>query len=220
MSKRGPDNTGLNLTLGILIACCAAALAWSELSDQAPHAVSNDYETSKYADRAQSRVQALCIDISGATLAECIIEIEQSERANHRAQKDLKAQRYMAIWAFVMALSGIITVGITGAGLYWLRRTFIQTQGAVTAANAAVEVTREIGEAQVRAYIGIAGAEFKNGGGLALGVGDELNCEIMLKNFGNSPPYISKIVRWEKTVGAALQGRLAEPTPPHDPVVV
>ncbi|MDF1726160.1 MAG: hypothetical protein P1U53_00290 [Sulfitobacter sp.] len=89
-------------------------------------------------------------------MAECAIEIEQSERENHRAQKDLRAQRYMAVWAFIMALAAVATVVVTTLGLIWIKGTLDATRAGVKSSDASVEVAREIGQNQTRAYVDVA----------------------------------------------------------------
>jgi hypothetical protein len=68
---------------------------------------------------------------------------------------DLWAQSLMALWAFGQLI-------LTGVGIWYIRKTLLETEAAVKlagkgndAAQAAVEVTREIGEAQVRCYVQI-----------------------------------------------------------------
>lgn len=66
---------------------------------------------------------------------------------------DLWAQGLMALWAFLQLI-------LTGIGIWFIRKTLIETETAVVeagkatkAAQDAVEETRRIGEAQVRAYL-------------------------------------------------------------------
>lgn len=153
MSKRNSDHPFLFGVLILLFSGSFGYLAWGELSDKTPHRVSNYYESSKYAVSAQNRVTRTCGVVKDASFSECYIKIEQSERENHRAQKDLRAQRYMAIWASIMAIAAVATVGVTGLGLFWIKGTLDASRDAVKSANLAVEVTRDIGEAQTRAYL-------------------------------------------------------------------
>ena len=51
------------------------------------------------------------------------------------------------------------TVAVTGLGVYWVRETLAETRLAVKAAEDAVAVTREIGQQQVRACIGLVNVE-------------------------------------------------------------
>lgn len=182
MSKRKIDNTLLYGILTALVLLCAVALGFSEWGHNLPEAQARDYESSPYAESANRRINSTCVGMSGVSLAECIIEIEQSERSNYRAEQDLHAQRYMMVWAFFMTLVSFLTAGIAAAGLYWIRATLIETREAVRAADDAVAVTRDLGQAQVRAYITIESCtvvfdtEKSN-----------LGFRIQVKNSGNSP---------------------------------
>lgn len=99
-----------------------------------------------------------------------------SEPPNEHEVSDLKAQKAMALWAKLMFFASIASVAVTAVGLELLRRTLKATKDAATyaesaaraawetveqakaatlAAQEAVGVTREIGQAQVRAYLSI-----------------------------------------------------------------
>jgi hypothetical protein len=89
------------------------------------------------------------------------------ERKEWREENDLKAQREMADWAFGMLIASSIGVIITSLGVWFVRETLIATRrmigeaaSATQAAHDAVSTTREIGEAQVRAYLSVRRARF------------------------------------------------------------
>lgn len=117
------------------------------------------YEASQYADRANQRIAVECLQEEVAARLKCANEIEATYREQHTSERDLSAQQYMAIWAFLMAVASIGALAITWIGIVYIRRTLDQTIAATEAAQSAVQVTREIGEAQVRAYITIKSCE-------------------------------------------------------------
>ncbi|MEX6632866.1 hypothetical protein [Hyphococcus lacteus] len=70
----------------------------------------------------------------------------------------LQAQQDVALWNYAMFIVALGALGVTVVGIYFIARTLDATLAAVTqakkatrAANDAVAVTREIGEAQSRA---------------------------------------------------------------------
>lgn len=88
----------------------------------------------------------------------CVIEALKIQSEQQYAAADLKAQQEMATWAHLMFI-------VTGAGVIFIAQTLDATRAAVReakdatkAAQDAVDVTREIGEAQVRAYLTVAHA--------------------------------------------------------------
>jgi hypothetical protein len=97
---------------------------------------------SRYADRAQQRIDRTCIGLSGIDTLHCEYEIEKPERENHRAQKDLRAQRYMAIWAFFMTAFTLGTLIVTGLGVHFVRQTLVQAAATNNAAKAALDANQ------------------------------------------------------------------------------
>jgi len=144
------DNTGLYIVLWGLVISCGLALAWAELSDQAPQGVENQYSTSRYARTAENDIKRFCVSLTGIDAAKCAYDIEKTERENHSAQKDLRAQRYMAIYAGAMALFAFFTLLVTALGVHFVRKTLIQTAAtnsaaieAAKAANRANKIMRD-----------------------------------------------------------------------------
>jgi hypothetical protein len=78
---------------------------------------------------------------------------QPSQDEEDRAKRDLTAQEDMAFWASLMFGATVLGIFLSGAGVWLIYGTLIQTRNAATAARDAVTVTRDIGEAQVRAYL-------------------------------------------------------------------
>ena len=131
-----------------------------------------------------------------AAIRELITEGDKvaSEQQRDRDDADLRAQQSMAVWAFWMFIASGLGVLLTGVGVYLIWRTLIYTRDAAShageavveaksatkAAQDAVDVTREIGEAQVRAYLLCRSARYRiNKGGLS--------ATLELANAGQSP---------------------------------
>jgi hypothetical protein len=135
-------------------------------------------------DASQQHYQECVAKSSVEEALECYQRADTASRDEQRAEKDLNAQREMADWAEGMLWAtlfvGFLTISITGLGVYWVRETLVETRKAVKAADDAVSVTREIGEAQVRAYLSVTGGSFS----VRLG---SAHYHIKIKNVGQSP---------------------------------
>ena len=84
--------------------------------------------------------------------------------------KDLKAQDDMAFWAKLMFFATMVAVGLTGFGIWLIKRTLDETSVAAKhtegmleeakktteAAHAAIKATDKAAERQLRAYVGFA----------------------------------------------------------------
>jgi hypothetical protein len=158
------------LAFGCLILAVAGYALWGDLRNAEP-AVADQYEASRYADRAQGRIDRICVGLAGVELLHCEYEVEQPERENYRAQKDLRAQWYMAIWAGFMTLFTFGTLIVTGLGVHFVRQTLYQTAktndaavGAAVAANRTNEIMRDEGRPWVTTTRDV-GCEFVNHGG-------------------------------------------------------
>ena len=109
-----------------------------------------------------------------AAIRELKAEVDkvEQERQQENDRRDLMAQEGMARWAFWMFIASGATVLLTLAALLTIIGTLFQTKRAAdasvemvdqakastTAAIKAVEVTREMGIAQTRAYVDVTAA--------------------------------------------------------------
>lgn len=123
-------------------------------------------------------------------------EDEREQRAQERReQRDLAAQEAMAFWAEWMTYATGATVFLTLIGLAALIRTLHHTKRAADytgtmldeakrateAAQATVDITKRIGEAQTRAYLSIERVT------LFFPDPDNMTLDVVVKNTGQSP---------------------------------
>ena len=106
----------------------------------------------------------------------CVFDDIRTNQETKRAEYDLKAQQDMALFALAMAV-------FTFLGLIVLVLTLIEAFQAAKAAQSAADITREIGEAQARAYLTITGGDFT----IDNAVPSNVNFNIVIHNSGNSP---------------------------------
>lgn len=152
------------------------------------HQVENEFA------RAAERAYGKCAAIGDVEKAlRCYQESYEASADERRAEHDLNAQREMADWAegmlWATGLIGFLTISITGLGVFWVRETLVETRKAVKAADDAVEVTRAIGQAQVRAYLTCTGGKF----GIERSY---FHCWCYIANKGQSPARNVRI-RWQ-----------------------
>lgn len=104
-------------------------------------------------ENAAEQIKNACVGADLAAFRVCVEEAIQTSGEYQRAERDLAAQKNMAIYAkWLLALS-VFTSAVTAFGVWFVKITLDETRRAVASADAAVGVTREIGQAQVRAYV-------------------------------------------------------------------
>ncbi len=99
---------------------------------------------------AEDRIERTCISLQSAALMQCIKEEIEAASDHSRAERDLNAQEAMALWAQLMTVVTGLSLLVTGAGVYYVRWTLIQTAdtniaavSAATAANEANQIMRQ-----------------------------------------------------------------------------
>lgn len=169
----------------------AAALAFAGL-------VNNYNETEASYQVAQNKYQETKRVVPAGGVAQGKYTDPKSYRDEWRAERDLEAQSEMARTSWWMTF-------FTGAGLILLAGTLFEAMRATAAANDAAaaaqrgnETAREIGEAQVRAYVTPESTQFSLSG----------SCPVLhfkLINTGNSPAF---------DVEATVSARMSLSAPP------
>lgn len=108
-----------------------------------------------YEKRAESRIAFECADVADEGIAYCRNEVSELEARRLQEHLGLYTQQSIAASTFGMLLASAAAVFLTLIGVYLLKETLRQTVAANEAAQEAVRVTREVGEAQVRAYLSV-----------------------------------------------------------------
>ena len=120
----------------------------------------------------------------------------QSQPPEDHEISDLKAQERMAFWAKLMFWTSAAMVVITGVGIHLIRRTLGETKRAAdytegmlgearkttTAAERAVDVTRDSAERQLRAYVTVTASEIRG-----FGQSTPLEAWLEITNQGQTP---------------------------------
>lgn len=162
---------------------CFAFWSWDSLSRyQDEQAAQREQAAQAYAEDANNGERRLCVRVAARRAEACVVEPEASEGERETAKSDLQAQQDMAQWGYGVLLASVGTFVLTLVGVGLLGWTLLATQQTLREAEAATEVAREIGQAQVRAYLAIENVsvgwnEGENG----------LRVHFSVSNAGNSP---------------------------------
>lgn len=109
----------------------------------------------------------------------------KSYREEWRNEQDLAAQREMAKWAWWMLVATCLSAIITSVGIFFVAETLAATRDTLGETREANKIAREIGEAQVRAYLTFEPLSLNL---IAMnGVSAIPQLHFVLTNSGNSP---------------------------------
>ncbi len=159
MSERNRDGNPALVVFGIVLIGIAAWFSWGLSANQTEIRMRGEQNAKLHIEYAEDRIEKTCIDRKGRALMDCIHQEITSAQEHSRAERDLEAQKAMALWAKLMTLvtAGGTIVGVGGIYLVW--RTLKASESATKAAFRAVEVTERIGRDQSRAYVHVNRAE-------------------------------------------------------------
>lgn len=129
----------------------------------------------------------------------------EEEQTRRQVRRDLEAQEGMVWWAELMFYATAATVLLTGIALVAIIRTLhhtrraaesaegmlVEARGTTIAAKDSVKETRDIGEAQVRAYISVV----PESSGPGFVEGDRLTFMVRAQNTGATPARKMKVFR-------------------------
>lgn len=134
-------DAALGITLVVILLVASAALQdhYKHASGYEP-APDQQYESSKRAAPLGSTPQGGQTD-------------PKTYREEWRAEEDLKAQRQMADWAFLMLVATAFGTCVTAIGVVFVAQTLEATRDAVKEARAANETVLHVGKKQIIAYL-------------------------------------------------------------------
>lgn len=112
---------------------------WELSSSNTEYRLEAEQISKGYADRTPELIQSTCVMGDVGAYAKCVDEIVKAANEAQTAQRDLAAQRSMALWAAAMFWATFGTVVVAAIGIYYVRNTLLES--------------RRIGQAQVRAYL-------------------------------------------------------------------
>jgi hypothetical protein len=154
-SNRGKDYfTLINACVAFAIFCLLLAVVWLGSAAHTERRVKAETNSQHYADTAAQEIKQTCGLTMSATFTECVEKIVEATRESKRSENDLVAQIDSAQWAFwILIISGLGTI-VTGVGIFYVRNTLQEMQKQT-------KVARNIGRAQVRAYLNVIGGKYE-----------------------------------------------------------
>ncbi len=185
--------------LGLVAAVILAALftaVWQSSAIYHHRSAQAEYKAQGYASDRDAEIEDICGRMALGNAIECIREKIQATQESQRAQDDLKAQQEMADWAFWMIVASVAAVVVTATGVVYVAATLGQTRKGVQAAVDVVDVTREMNQRQMRAYVGIVKGEAS----LDKTTG-KLHYRVTIENTGQTPAHNLAIVVMHSYVG-------------------
>jgi hypothetical protein len=141
-------------TIGLIAVACVAVIGiaiaglvilWGN-TKQAEYERDAYQHSAEYARDTYGPEQNACVTLSAELQANCIAEARDKARNNERYEQDLVAQRTSAVWTFIMGSAAVVGMVLSTFGVYLVWTTFNATRDAN-------KITREIGKAQVGAYM-------------------------------------------------------------------
>jgi hypothetical protein len=99
-----------------------------------------------YSQAAKADAQRSCAGREGTAAFECIYERVESSQEQARGEQDLSAQQRAATSALAAAVIALLTLTITGIGVWFVKRTLDATLQAVEDTSKATHAMREANE--------------------------------------------------------------------------
>jgi hypothetical protein len=163
-----------------------------------------------YAKAAKADAQRACPEREKAAAFECIYEKVQASQEQARGEEDLRAQQKAANAALLSTITSFLALFVTGAGVWFVKRTLEATLEAVkdtrkatAAVQEANEIAREGMEKQSRAYV------YPDGPFPAIrqdhtNQNVEWGFKVNWNNSGNTPALSESMLIWVEVVDGVL----------------
>ncbi|MEM1051159.1 MAG: hypothetical protein AAGI28_03610 [Pseudomonadota bacterium] len=131
----------------------------------------------EYQDGAYISLECEARAIADASKPECLSAKAEAAKEAERNERDLEAQRTMAVWTQAMGKAAVIGTGVGILGLFLIFVTFWETRKAAHAGREANDIARENSHRQLRAYLGVTSVK----------VVSRTLIYVKIKNFGQTP---------------------------------
>ena len=162
---------GIGLTVlfvAFIIGAVFASWKYYERNTDAREHAAN-YEPANSGEQTQTTCRIILSPLS----AVCDSPTPGTGQGEQYTYQDLQAQQDMSVWAMAMMLTGGIGLLLTGVGVIYVALTLKATRDTV-------DVARDIGRKQVKAYLSVESAHMAAEYGCVI-------CGVNVKNYGQSP---------------------------------
>jgi hypothetical protein len=105
-----------------------------------------NHAPASYSSAAKQDAQRACVGMKPATAFECIYEKIEASQEQARGEQDLSAQQRAASAAMISAFIALLTLGATGLGVWYVKRTLDATLEAVKDTSKATVAMNEANE--------------------------------------------------------------------------
>ncbi|MET2831619.1 hypothetical protein [Mesorhizobium shangrilense] len=172
---------GVALTVAYLIISGGLGV-WQQYNLGGKAYIEYQQQAEQHEREAANEIMQKCQTVApvNPAFSDCLFEAIKSYQLQDRARQDLKAQQDMAYWSMLTVILSAVGLGVSILGLYALYRSLVHTR-------TAIKDTREIGEAEVRAYIGVDISSPTNLIIREITAGKPIEVEFGYKNNGASP---------------------------------
>lgn len=174
------------ITVGFIIVVSALVVVavWDLASRHTERRLEADARSHQIAIYAQEQIERSCSRLSGSEALLCVTKAIKSSDNVRRSELSLVAQQEVADWAFWMVVISILTVLVTGAGVYYVALTLVETRRATAAAIDAIDVNRESAQSQLRAYVSVERASI-----VKFNPDEPVEVRLHIKNTGQTPAF-------------------------------
>jgi hypothetical protein len=150
------DRPVATVVAALVLVALALVFVWELASLDARRRIEAERAADQYTVGVQERIVATCAERDPAAYVECVYEEVAASHENQRAEYDLDAQEGMYRWARWMTAVSAFGTLLTGIGLVFVWQSLRQTREAINN-------DREIGHAQVRAYVSLSNGKVARG---------------------------------------------------------
>ena len=171
---RGGHHTVVTVCFAAIVAALSGALIFEMAASYTERQIRAEHNSARNAQSAEDHIRYRCLVLpTPAEIAECAANETKAAEDARRDEYDLSAQQDMGDSAAWMVWVSVASVAVTAAGAFLVWLSLRQTRQAITS-------DREIGEAQVRAYMSTVSVK-------AAVKGSMIYVDSEIDNSGNSP---------------------------------
>lgn len=181
------------VAFGFLLLIVSGFLLWDSAVFLTKQQLRYHEAAQRHAQEADERIQQECSpDLAFIALLGCLRQEIETAEDSKRSERDLDAQEVMARFTRLVGYTGLLGI-LLGLGSVWL------IWGTLRETQRMAKDTREIGEAQVRAYVRIVGGSVRLEYGQPGMTDPSIRpiITISVKNYGQSP---AQWFRWSASV--------------------
>jgi hypothetical protein len=129
-SNRGKrTKTELAVFAGIAVTFITSLLFWA-IPEHLAYSNQAAFNTEYHQRWADNRKRRDCVRAPAIGSRRCVEEAQATSEERQRAERDIEAQRKMALWTAIMGAMAVIGVGLSGFGVYLIWRTWDATREA------------------------------------------------------------------------------------------